>query len=106
AHEFLDGVRAGLNRSRNFIRSAEAVLAEGEGRFDQALELYEEAAHLWEEHGCPLERGRGLFGAARCLLHMTKTVDALTHLREAQTIFASLGAMPLVEDVEELVKEL
>ncbi len=65
-----------------------AVLAEAEGRVDEAADLYRDVAERWEAYGSLVERGYALLGLGRC-------GDAKA-LVEGQAIFAGLGASPVV----------
>jgi hypothetical protein len=55
---------------------------------DEAAELYQEAAELWERYGSVVEQAYALLGLGRC-------GDAKA-LREGQAMFAGLGASPVV----------
>ncbi len=69
-------------------RTGRAVLAEAEGRADEAATLYRDVAERWEAYGSLVERGYALLGLGRC-------GDAKA-LVEGQAIFAGLGASPVV----------
>jgi len=64
------------------------MLAEAEGRTDEAVGLYREAVERWDEYGSVVERAYALLGLGRC-------GDAKA-LRDGEAIFASLGASPVV----------
>jgi class 3 adenylate cyclase/tetratricopeptide (TPR) repeat protein len=65
-----------------------AVLAEAEGRADEAAALYRDVAERWNAYGSLVERGYALLGLGRC--GDTKA------LVEGQAIFAGLGAAPVL----------
>jgi hypothetical protein len=68
--------------------AARAMIAEANGRLDEAATLYREAAERWERYGSVVEQAYALLGLGRC-------GDAKA-LREGEAIFASLGASPVV----------
>ena len=65
-----------------------------------ALSLFLEAAQNWESFPFPFERGHALFGAGRCLIALGRALEATPHLEKARAIFGSLGALPLVAEVD------
>jgi hypothetical protein len=67
---------------------ARASLAEARGEHGRASHLYREAADAWGELGSVVERAYALFGLGRC-------GDA-SAFREAEAIFADLGASPVL----------
>jgi class 3 adenylate cyclase len=73
--------------------SAQALLAEAEGRVAAAAELYSQAAQQWTAYGHLPERGHALSGAARCLATLGDPGAAI-RLAEARAVFARLGARP------------
>jgi len=68
--------------------SAVALLAEARGRTDEAARSYRKAATSWAEYGSVLEQAYALLGLGRC-------GDA-SAAREADAIFARLGARPVL----------
>ena len=70
--------------------TARAMLAEARGDAEEAADGYREAAALWGEYGSILERGYALLGLGRC-------GDAAA-TREADAIFALLGARPVLAE--------
>jgi class 3 adenylate cyclase len=101
--ELLEGFTPFLNRDRNSVLGARAVLAEADGDAATAAELYEEAVGRWRSFPHVLEHGRSLMGAARCLLALGRPNDAGERLRTARQVFAGLRAAPLVAEVDELL---
>jgi hypothetical protein len=51
-----------------------------------------------------LEHGHALAGAGRCLLELGEPSDATSRLREARERYASLGAGPLVSEMDALLE--
>ena len=70
--------------------TARAMLAEARGDHEQAADSYRAAAALWGAYGSMLERGYALLGLGRC-------GDAEA-AREADAIFARLGARPVLAE--------
>ena len=75
-------------------------MAEADGRLEQALGLYAEAAEGWAGFGHVPERGQALLGVGRCLLSLGRPTEAAAKLREAREVFQGLGARPLVAEVD------
>jgi len=85
----------------NCVLSAHAALAEAEGRLDEALAGYVEAATRWREFGNVVEEAHAQFGRGRCLLGRDRHEEAAKPLTAARSIFEQLGASPLVAEVDE-----
>jgi tetratricopeptide (TPR) repeat protein len=96
----LDRVRPGMTRDRLSVAAARAIVTEAKGDLAAALSLYEEAAEKWQAFTLPFERAHSLFGAGRCLLELGRASEAKEHLERARAIFGSLGALPLVAEVD------
>ena len=99
----LDGHTPFSTRDRCSTLAARAGLAELEGDLASALTRYEEAAEAWAAFPHVLEHGHALLGVGRCLLALGRTVEAGERSREARALFASLGALPLVVETDELL---
>jgi len=91
-----------LTRNRNSQVHARAILAEGEGRLDDAEQLYVDAAERWASFGFVLEHGQALLGRGRCLVGQGRVAETGELLPEARRIFASLGAAQLVAETDAL----
>ena len=96
----LEGCSAIATRHRCCLLTAEATVAEADGRLEQALGLYAEAAEGWAGFGHVPERGQALLGVGRCLLSLGRPTEAAAKLREAREVFQGLGARPLVAEVD------
>jgi ATP/maltotriose-dependent transcriptional regulator MalT len=94
---------AKLLRSRLSLLASGALLAEVNGRLEEALASHVAAAEGWAAFGHRLETGFGEMGAGRCLLALGRPGDAGGHIREAREIFHGLGAMPLIEQTDNLL---
>jgi hypothetical protein len=96
ARELSAGVQPTLPRYRHAGQSAAAAMAEAEGDLEAAEGSFAGAIQGWTEFGHVLERGHALFGRGRCLIGLRSETEAAEPLREARTVFTSLGAGPLV----------
>jgi class 3 adenylate cyclase/tetratricopeptide (TPR) repeat protein len=79
--------------------TARAVLAETRDDLDEAARMYEQVAERWARYGHALEHGQALLSAARCQLRRGQP-QARSRLEEARTVFASLGARPLLAEAD------
>ncbi len=91
ARELADGLTLELGRTGISRTAAAAVLAEAEGRADDALALYEDAAARWHEFGGIPGRAAALLGHGRCLIALDRREEAKDPLTEAHTLFSSMG---------------
>ena len=82
--------------------TARAALTEARGELEKAAELYSESAARWERFGALPERGHALVAHGRCLLDLG-VLGARASLGEARDIFAGLGALRLLDKVDELI---
>ena len=78
------------------MTAARAIMAEAEGRMEEAVALHEEAADAWTRAGTPLEHGQALLGAGRCLVALGRRASADDKLSQAREIFESLRTRPLL----------
>jgi tetratricopeptide (TPR) repeat protein len=101
AEGLLEEVEERTTRSRLCEVTARALLAEAEGRREEARALYEEAADGWERLRRALEQGQAVFGAGRCLVESGKVGEATERLKAAREIFGKLGASPLVQETDQ-----
>jgi class 3 adenylate cyclase/tetratricopeptide (TPR) repeat protein len=100
AAAFLDRVSSALPRWELAKRTGEATVLEARGTYDDALALYQPLAEEWGSFGSVLERAYALFGAGRCLLSLGRANEATTQLTAAREIFVSLGARPLIDEID------
>jgi class 3 adenylate cyclase/tetratricopeptide (TPR) repeat protein len=101
ATRLVESSRPSLTRELNMVATARAIIAEAEGRIEESLALYLDAAERWSRFPLPVEEGRALTGAGRCALALGGA-DARARLERARSIFGSLGALPLVAEVDAL----
>jgi tetratricopeptide (TPR) repeat protein len=107
ARHFLEGTSPPVAASERFsLLTARAILAEVEGRVQEAAELYLEAAKRWEEFGIPPCHGEALLGAGRCLVGLQRLDDARARLDEAHNVFELLGARVFVDEIDELLSQV
>ena len=98
-----------LDRAHTFARrhvlsydTARATVLEARGEPGEALGLYQAVARGWAEIGQVLEAAFAWLGAARCL-GMTGVAGAKDHVRRAQEVFETTGAVLLRERGDELL---
>lgn len=89
-----------MTRDANSSASARAVLAEAEGDHPAAVDRYDDAAARWAAFPSVLEHGLALAGAGRNLLALGRSAEATERLRQARGRYASLGATPLVAEID------
>jgi predicted ATPase len=85
--------------------TARALLAEEHGENVEAAALFTDAAGRWERFEVPWEQAQALLGQGRCLLTFGRSTQAREPLHAARDIFASLGAQPVLADVNRLLAE-
>jgi hypothetical protein len=85
-----------LPRYRHAVQNATALMAEAAGHLESAERSFAGAVQGWTEFGHVLERGHALFGRGRCLIGLRSETEAVEPLREARSVFTSLGAGPVV----------
>jgi len=105
AETLLERTEVSAVRQVHAVHAARAVFAEAQGQRELSLRLYEESADRWAAYGFVLEQGQALLGAGRCLLALKHAQQAATSLRNAQAIFESLDARPLVADARKLLEQ-
>jgi class 3 adenylate cyclase/tetratricopeptide (TPR) repeat protein len=103
ARQLADGIRVTAGRSGHSLDEARAILAEADGKTDEAAKLYDDAAAGWEKYGAVFPRAQSLLGAGRCLLALERPAEAMTRLSEAREAFARLGARPALAEVDALL---
>jgi tetratricopeptide (TPR) repeat protein len=90
---------------RHAILAAEAALAESRGDRVESVELYTRAAEGWHTFGHVPEDAYAELGRGRCLAVLERPVDAADALRVAREMFVSLGAVPALAEIDELLGE-
>ena len=69
-----------------------------------AAELYRDAAARWQRFGNVPERAYALLGQGRCLAALGKR-HAKEPLREARSLFASMGYKPALAETKALLEQ-
>ena len=82
--------------------ASRAQLAEHAGELEEAAALYAEAAGRWLEFGHVPERAYALLGQGRCLRALGRP-GAEEPLLEARELFASMGYVPALGEVDGLL---
>jgi class 3 adenylate cyclase/tetratricopeptide (TPR) repeat protein len=90
-------------RHRHSVQAGRAVLAEARGRLEAASVLYGELAEQWAAYGFALERGQAALGSGRCLLALGRLREGAARLTEARQAFETLGAGPLLAEVDAIL---
>jgi tetratricopeptide (TPR) repeat protein len=83
--------------------AARAQVAEYAGEHAEAAALYAEAAECWKTFGNVPERAHALLGQGRCLVALGQP-GAEHPLREARTLFDSIGYEPALRENEALLQ--
>jgi hypothetical protein len=102
AGRLLDGVPLVTPLAEHALAACRAQLAEAAGDRAQAAALYAQAAERWREFGNVPERAYALLGYGRCLAALD---DAVTALRDAHRLFASLSYKPALAETDALLGE-
>ena len=97
-----EGVRPVPIGHEHVLVTCDAILAEAEGRWEEAAGGYADAERRWDEFPSVLERGHALLGRGRCLVQLGLP-EATASLLEAREVFAGLKARPLTEQVDVLI---
>jgi tetratricopeptide (TPR) repeat protein len=105
AESLLEDIEVSTARDIHAVHAARAVLAESQGRLEEAVALYSEAAEHWAEYGFVLEQGQALLGTARSLAALGRGRDAPLKLEEARQLFARLQVWDLVKEAEALAEQ-
>jgi tetratricopeptide (TPR) repeat protein len=100
ADDLLASARPSLARELHAALTARAILAEARGKGEEALGLFLEAADRWASFPAQVEHGHALFGAGRCLIGLGRAAEGRERFEQARAIFGSLGALPLVAEVD------
>jgi class 3 adenylate cyclase/tetratricopeptide (TPR) repeat protein len=100
ATRMVESTRPTLTRELNEVEAAKAIIAEAEGRTEDALRMYLDAAARWSRFPFPLEEGYALAGAGRCESELGREEGARGHFERARSIFGSLGALTLIAELD------
>jgi len=92
-------------RSEHIVVTGRALIAEAEGRHEEALDGFRDASERWAGYGHVIEHGHALMGFGRCLIALGRQQEAIDPLQEARELFAAPGATVLVAEVDNLLAE-
>ncbi|HET9496946.1 MAG TPA: hypothetical protein VFP83_01280, partial [Candidatus Limnocylindria bacterium] len=105
ARRLADANLAIPGRPENIVVTGRAVIAETEGRFEEAAAGYRDAAERWMEYGSVPEQGQALIGQGRSLLALGRPGEALESLRSARELFASMSASRPLTEIDDLLAQ-
>ena len=79
--------------------AARALIAEHQGRLEDAVEGFHDAAERWASFTTPIEEAHARIGHARCLIALGRHADAVAPLALARAICGRMGAKSLLAHV-------
>jgi hypothetical protein len=89
-----------IARRRHSVHGARAVLAELEGRLEEAAGLQAEVAERWAKYGAVVEQAHSLLARGRCLVGLGRLSEAAPQLEQGRELFSGIGARPLVAEAD------
>jgi class 3 adenylate cyclase/tetratricopeptide (TPR) repeat protein len=93
-------------RDIDSVFTAQALLVAAEGRWEEAEEMFHEAARRWQRFGAVLEQGQALLEGGRASMQLGHIEAARVSFSEAKKIFVGLGAVRLEADADAALREL
>jgi class 3 adenylate cyclase/tetratricopeptide (TPR) repeat protein len=105
AHRLQAANRGYAGRSELILATGAAILAEADGRLDEAAPAYLDVAQRWAAYGNVIEEGYALTAAGRCLIGLGRGREAVQPLRTARELLAAPAASVLVADVDNLLAD-
>jgi class 3 adenylate cyclase/tetratricopeptide (TPR) repeat protein len=105
AHRLQAANRGYTGRSELIVATGAAILAEADGRLDDAAAGFVDVATRWAAYGNVIEQGYALTAAGRCLIGLGRGREAVEPLRTARELFAAPGASVLVAEVDDLLAD-
>ena len=107
AHQILEeAARAPFPYSVHAHVAARALIAEHQGRLEDAVEGFHDAADRWASFTTPIEEAHARIGHARCLVAIGRHAEAVAPLAAAREIGERMGAQPMLADVASLEARL
>jgi DNA-binding CsgD family transcriptional regulator len=88
------------------VRFAAGLVAGTEGEYRTACRHFEDAVDLYQRSGAPFETAQARIGLARALLALGRIQVADDQAREAQEALQRLGALPEVDRVAALLRDI
>jgi hypothetical protein len=104
AHRLAEGLEPLYPLREHALCAARAELTEHAGEPAEAAVLYGEAAERWQQFGNVPERAYALLGQGRCFAALGNA-EAQVPLREARTLFGSMGYKTALAATEALLGE-
>jgi hypothetical protein len=81
------------------------MMAEADGRLDEAVDGFRGAVAAWRDLGEPYEHGMAALGLGRCLVASGNGTQAEEALAEAREIFERLKAAPAIAETDAVLAE-
>ncbi len=91
AATLLEGLEVHEPRMSRALDAARAAIAETEGRFDEAADLFGAVAHQWADWAMPFEQAHALAGLARCRRAQDRVDESHAASTEADRLFTELA---------------
>ena len=102
-HRLVEGFNPVSPYGTHALVTATAALCEADGDVERAAEQYADAAHRWERFGVVPEQAHALLGHGRCLVALSRPVEATPVLERAREVFARLQAAPALKETTDLL---
>jgi class 3 adenylate cyclase/tetratricopeptide (TPR) repeat protein len=96
---FMEGADAPAARYQHSLVTGRAILAEAQGKLQEAARLYADAGDRWRNFGVVLEHGQALLSLGRCATQLGQP-PARDWLLDARRVFAQLRARPLLAETD------
>ena len=100
AAHLIEDMRPVVPAYAHILVAGAALLAEARGDVEDAAAGFADAARRWHDFGVPYEEGHAQFGLGRCLVALGRAPEAAAPLAAARGLFARLGAVPALVDVD------
>ncbi len=105
AEQLLSGYAPGYPYAEHAVVAANAALTEARGDLQAAADAYADAADRLERFGVVPEQGFALLGQGRCLLGLSRPIEAAPVLQRAREIFERLQAAPAIAETDALLQQ-
>ncbi|MDH4112275.1 MAG: hypothetical protein OEV60_06260 [Actinomycetota bacterium] len=105
AARLVTGLEPRYPLAEHALAAANAALAEAGGNLQFASDAYADAADRWERFGIVPERAFALLGRGRCLIGLSRPIDAAPDLQQACAIFERLQAVSALAPTEALLAQ-
>ena len=106
ARRLADAYPTVRGRSENLATDGRAAIAEAEGRPEDAIAGFREAADKWAAQGNVIQRGFALVGLGRSLVAAGRSSEATVPLNEARAIFSKPGAVTYLAEIDDLLGQM